>query len=105
MAYMVQLADGRVVPQTTLPEHLWRGKLVKPKKAAKTGKPAKPAKPAKQKFRVEVTESYHDTFDIEADSEQEAREIAEEKLDNEELTCRHGEYDRTINHCYPVQGE
>ena len=96
MAYMTQLADGRVVPQTTLPEHLWKGKPVKPRK---TGKPAR------QKFRVEVTESYHDTFDIEAGSEQEAREIAEKRLNNEELTCRYGEYSRTINHCYPVQGE
>lgn len=96
MAYMVQLADGRVVPQTTLPEHLWRGKLIKPKK---TGKPAG------QKFRVEVTESYHDTFDVEAGSEKEARELVEGKINNEELTCRYGEYSRTIDHCYPVQGE
>lgn len=99
MAYMVQLADGRVVPQTTLPEHLWRGKPIKPEKAAKTGKPAK------RKFRVEVTESYHDTFDVEAGSEREAREIVEGKINNEKLTCRYGEYSRTINHCYPVQGE
>lgn len=95
MAYMVQLADGRVVPQTTLPEHLWRGKLVKPEK---TGKPAT------QKFRVEVTESYHDSFDIEAGSEQEAREIIKKKLDNGERTCRYGVYSRAISHVYPAEG-
>lgn len=95
MAYMVQLADGRVVPQTTLPEHLWKGKLVKPEK---TGKPAK------QKFRVEVTESYHDTFDVEAGSEKEARELVEKRLNNEELTCRHGMYGRAINHVYLAEG-
>lgn len=67
-------------------------------------KAARPAKSAKQKFRVEVTESYHDSFDIEAGSEQEARELVEEKLNNEELTCRHGMYSRAINHVYLAEG-
>lgn len=95
MAYMTQLADGRVVPQTTLPEHLWKGKPVKPKKTGKT---------ARQKFCVEVTESYHATFDIEAGSEKEARELVEKKLSNGELTCQHGMYSRVINHVYLAEG-
>jgi len=57
-----------------------------------------------KKFRVEVTESYHDSFDVEADSEQEARRIVEGKLNSEELTCRNGLYSRAINHVYPAEG-